>query len=212
MRGEKRATDKTYLPPWSLAMAILKMVLGLSIVVGGFALAIAKDAPQTAKMNALLVYGKGFMFGVTEPDGWLGDTSDKATGRKVNIVFFPKDKASKSNKVNIRIRVNSKVDENTLEDLNAKIASYQKKFPNVELEDLSVKHPTYNTFPKLLFIPASFFQYVAYLNPGPSSHFMFSVVLSKTGSRASEAELKAFEEILTSIRLLSGDGFQVIRE
>ena len=108
MRGEERATDKTYPPPWSLAMALSKMVLGLSIVVGGFALAIAKDAPQTAKMNALLVYGKDFMFGVTEPDGWVGDTSDRATRRQVNIVFLPKDKASRSGNVKVMVRINGK--------------------------------------------------------------------------------------------------------
>jgi hypothetical protein len=211
MRGEERATDKTFLPPWSLAMAFLKMVLGLSIIVGGFAPAIAQDAPQTAKMNALLVYGKDFMFGVTEPDGWVGDTSDKATRRLVNIVFFPKDKTSKANKVKIRIRVNSKVDENTLEVLNADTAGLRKKFSKLELEDLTVEHAGWKTYAKLLFVPGSIYEYVAYLNPGPDSRLMFSVALSKTGSRASDAELKAFAEILESIRLLSSPGFKVIK-
>jgi hypothetical protein len=193
-------------------MRFSKVILGLFVVVVSSAQAMSQRTPQKPEMNALLVYGKDFMFGVTEPDGWVGDTSDRATHRQVNIVFFPKGKASKSKNVDIRIRVNSKVDENTIEDLNADIAGYRKKFPKLMLEDLTVEHPKWKTYPKLLFVPDSFYEYVAYLNPGPESRLMFSVALSKTGSRASEAELKAFEEILESVSLLSSPGFKVIKD
>lgn len=192
-------------------MWLLRVILGSLVIAGTASLGLAQDAPQKPKMNALMVYGKDFMFGVIEPDGWTGDTSDRATGRQVNIVFFPRDKASKSKNVNVRIRVNSKVDENTIEDLNADIAGYRKKFPKLMLEELPVEHPKWKTYSKLLFVPDSFYEYVAYLNPGPQSRLMFSVALSKTGARASEAELKAFEEILRSISLLSSPGFKVIK-
>jgi hypothetical protein len=181
------------------------------LVIAAASHVLAREAPQKEKMNALLVYGKDFLFGVTEPDGWVGDTGGQAARRQVNIVFFPKNKLSKSNKVEIRIRVNSKVDENTIEDLNADIAGYRKKFPNLQLEDLPVEHPKYKTFPKLLFVSGSFYEYVTYLNPGPESRLMFSIALSKTGSRASDAELRAFEEILKSLSLLSAPGFKVIK-
>ncbi|HVP90262.1 MAG TPA: hypothetical protein VMS75_03490 [Terriglobales bacterium] len=193
-------------------MRFSKAVLGLSIVAVTSLSATSRSTPQKPRMNALLVYGNDFMFGVTEPDGWIGDTSDKATRRKVNIVFFPADKASRANNVNIRIRVNSKLDENTIEDLNADIGGYRKEFPRLMLADFTVEHPKYKTYPKLLYVPDSFYEYVVYLNPGPDARLMFSVAMSKKGSPASEVEFKAFREVLASISLLSAPGFKVIKD
>ena len=192
-------------------MRMMEALLGLLVIMQMSAPAVVHDAPQKAKMNALLVYGNGFMFGVTEPDGWVGDTSDKATRRVVNIIFFPKDKASKSQGVKVMIRISPKVDENTADALLADIAGYKRKFPSLEQEDLSLQHPEYKTIAKLIFTRDSLYEYIAYLNPGPGTQFVFSVVLYKTRSRASKPELQAFEEVLKSVRLLSAPGFKVIK-
>ena len=41
-------------------------------------------------MDRLLVYGDGFMFGVKEPEGWLGDT-ERASAFKMNILIYPRE-------------------------------------------------------------------------------------------------------------------------
>ena len=191
-------------------MRLNRVVLGILLIAAAHIL--AREAPHYEKMNALLVYGKDFLFGVTEPDGWVGDTSDKATRRVVNIIFFPKDKASKSQGVKVMIRISPKVDENTAGALIADISGYKRKFPNLEQEDLSLQHPEYKTFAKLIFTRDSLYEYIAYLNSGPGTQFVFSVVLYKTRSRASEGELQAFKEVLKSVRLLSAPGFKVIKD
>ena len=83
------------------------------------------------KPNNLLVFGHGFAFGVEEPEGWHGDTDEIAKKYQVNVVFQSPNEPAK-NDVTIRVRVNNKVDENTIEDLNYDMDGYKKNFSNVQ--------------------------------------------------------------------------------
>lgn len=150
---------------------------------------------------ALLVYGEGFVFGVSEPLGWKGDT-EKAGGFHVNIVFFPSSPESRNADVTIRVRLNRKVDENTAADLQYDMDEYKQNYPKVQFSDLSFKHPSYPVFEKVFFVPKSFFEYVAYLNPGAGVKFTLSAAMSVRGRAASEAELSAFESVVASLKLL----------
>jgi len=159
-------------------------------------------AQSSQKLNNLLVYGDGFAFGVKEPDGWQGDTGEIAARYHVNVVFQSPDEPPQSD-VTIRVRINKKVDENTIEDLNYDMDGYKQKFPNVQFGDLNLAHAEYKTFAKIFFIPNQFYEYVAYLNPGPGKRFILSVAMSKKGAPTTESELKAYETVLKSIAWLS---------
>jgi len=150
-------------------------------------------------MDRLIVYGNGFSFGVKEPAGWVAETAEVARQLQVNVVFFPADVGPKPGAVNIRVRVNKKVDEHTEEDLKYDLAQYRKEFPNAQFVDLQTNHREYRTFSKLVYETDRFYEYVAYVNPGTMSPFVFSVGMSNRHNPASDSELKAFETVLQSL-------------
>jgi hypothetical protein len=153
--------------------------------------------------SALLISGDGFSFMVQEPPGWTGDT-DRVRRYGVSVVFFPQLAASKAADVTIRVRVDEKTRENLAEDLTADLNGLRQQYPEIQSSELAVKHPAYATFPRLFYKPGSFFEYVAYLNPGPQYPFSVAVAMSKAKSAASPGELAAFESVLKSISVLSG--------
>jgi hypothetical protein len=155
-------------------------------------------AQLSSKRNRLIVYGDRFAFGVKEPDGWHGDTDAIARKYHVNVVFSPAG-GSGINEVTVRVRVNRKVDENTVEDLNYDMDGYRKDFPTAQFQDLNVAHAEYKTFAKLVFVPKQFYEYVAYLNPGPGPPFILSVAMSTYKTPATGDELNAYESILKSL-------------
>lgn len=139
-----------------------------------------------------------------EPTGWQGDTGAVADRYHVNIVFQPASAESQKDDVTIRVRVGGKQDENTVEDLKYDLAGYKRQFPGAQFSPLTVEHPDYRTFASLVYVPKKFYEYVAYLNPGPGTKFILSVAMSKKESPADPAELQAFEAILKSLVWLSG--------
>jgi hypothetical protein len=163
----------------------------------------AAQKPTEPEASALLISGDGFSFMVQEPPGWTGDT-DRARTYGVSVVFFPSAAASKAADVTIRIRVDDKTQENQAEDLKADLNGLRQRYPEIKSGDLDVKHPAYATFPKLFYMPGSFFEYVAYLNPGPQFPFSVAVAMSKAKSAASPGELAAFASVLKSVNVLSG--------
>jgi hypothetical protein len=163
--------------------------------------AMADPPSHPSEKSALLVYGEGFVFGVNEPIRWQGDTS-KAAKYHVNIVVFPSDRQSRKADVTIRVRLNQKVDEDTAGDLEYDMSGYKKEYPGVQFDELAVAHPSYAVFPKLFFVPAMFYEYVVYLNPGTGVPFTLSATLSVQGRPASVSELADFRSVVASLRLL----------
>ena len=161
--------------------------------------------PQTlptssnGKQDRLIVYGKDFSFGVKEPENWTADTEELARKFHVNVVFTKKKGDGDDKSVTIRVRVNEKVDENTVEDLNYDMEQYKKEFPNAQFGALKEVHPEYKTLAKQVYVPGQFYEYVTYVNPGPESRFTFSVALSKDGAAASPGQLNAYDEVLRSL-------------
>ena len=176
------------------------------LICGAFAVAlltgVSGKAQTPPKLNNLIIYGDGFAFGVKEPDGWHGDTDKIASKYHVNVVFLPQEKSVKDD-VTIRVRVNHKVDENTIEDLNYDMKGYTRDYPASQFSDLNLAHAEYKTFARTLFVPNLFYEYVAYVNPGSGKPNVFSVAMSKRTEPATEAELKAYEAILKSLVWLS---------
>jgi len=181
-------------------MKILQVLFAVGIA-ALLCLGSSRAAGSEEKLKSLLVYGNDFAFGVDEPDGWHGDT-EAAERYSANIVFFPGSETSKAADVTIRVRVNDKVDENLAADLEADMQSYKKEVPGVAFGELDVKHPKYATFPKVFSKPGEFFEYIAYLNPGPEYPFHLSVAMSKKKTAATAEELAAYRKVLESLQLI----------
>jgi len=155
---------------------------------------------STAFSDGLIVYGDNFSFTVIEPTNWIGDTSNAAK-MHANIIFY--EKQPSENAAIIRVRVNSKVDENTKEDLLHDMRQYRAKYPKVVFEDVPVTHPQYSIFPKLFYIPDDFYEYVAYINPGADVDKMFSVSMSIQKRRATKDDFGAYKKVIESLLFLT---------
>jgi len=124
------------------------------------------------KHDRLLVFGDDFMFSVKEPPGWNGDTTN-AEKFQSNVVLHETGQPADSFSGLIRIRVNTKVDENTSTDLQEDMHQYRAQYPKVQFKDLSVKHPQYTCLSKVFYVPGQFYEYVAYVNPGLKKPLVF---------------------------------------
>lgn len=185
---------------WRIRMRF-KVVCGAMLM--AFLIGARLKAQLEPKPANLIVYGKGFAFGVKEPVGWRGDTGDLANKHQVNIIFSPSQDDSLRHEVTIRVRVNKKQDENTIEDLNYDLEQYRKKYPLIHFSDFKIAHSEYKTFAKSAFLPGQFYEYVAYLNPGEGKPYIFSVAMSRKSTPATDPELKAFESVLESVQWLT---------
>jgi hypothetical protein len=153
------------------------------------------------KLDQLLVYGDDFMFSVKEPHGWSGDTTT-AGKFESNVILHEAGQPAGSILGLIRIRVNTKVDENTSADLEEDQRSYKAQYPKVQFKDISVRHSKYLCLAKVFYIPGEFYEYVAYVNPGRTKPFLFSVSMNTQKSEASPKELEAFKSAVQSLTLL----------
>jgi hypothetical protein len=153
------------------------------------------------KLDQLLVYGENFVFGVKEPVGWKGDTSN-AEKFQSNVVLHESGQPLDSTSGLIRIRLDQKVDENTRADLEADMREYKAQYPRVQFKDIPAKHPDYLCLAKVFYVPGKFYEYVAYVNPGPQKPVLFSVSMNIQKSEASAKELDAFESAIWSLTLL----------
>ena len=129
------------------------------------------------KLDQLLVYGDGFIFGVKEPLGWKGDIAS-AGNLQSNVILHEGGQPPESSQGLIRIRVNDKVDENTEADLDEDMRGYRAQHPKIQFKDLTVKNPEYPCLAKVFYVPGEFYEYVAYVNPGAGKPFLFSVAMN----------------------------------
>ena len=179
-----------------------KILIGISIFfifITTFAV-----ANEKAPLDSLMVYGEGFAFGVKEPKGWVGDIQNSSKFH-ANIIFYKKSKTAENAKALIRILVAGKADENTKADLEYDMEGYKSKYSKVKFKDIDISHPTYKTFPKLFFVPNTFFEYVVYINPGKGIPQLYSVSMNKQKEEATKEELEAFRNIVSSILMISKD-------
>jgi hypothetical protein len=162
---------------------------------------VAGDKPA---LDSLIVYGEGFAFGVKEPPGWVGDCQNSHRFG-ANIIFYRKSETAENAKALIRILVADKTDENTKADLEYDMENYKAKYRNVKFKDIHASHPKYKTFPKLFFVPDTFFEYVVYINPGEGIPQLYSVSMNKQKKEATNEELEVFKSIIRSIVMISKD-------
>lgn len=96
------------------------------------------------KLDRLLVYGDGFVFGVKEPEGWKADINNAAK-LGANILFYHSNESFSNYGTLIYIRINKKVDENVGEDLKYDMKQSSDKNPKIQFSDISVSHASFYT-------------------------------------------------------------------
>jgi hypothetical protein len=190
----------------------VKLARAVSVVIVTIAASFAfgqtvgtKNSSADADMHGLIIYGENFAFLASEPDNWDTDTGQVAREYSVNAIFFPRAQASRTLHVTIRVRLNRKTTEDPNADMNSDMTQYKKEYPSTRFADLNLKHPDYRISTKLFYTEKEFYEYVAYLNPGPQFKFIFSVVLSKERVPAANDELDAFAHVLQSLRFVTED-------
>jgi hypothetical protein len=184
--GDGRRAAATILALWSLAGAA-------AAEVG------PRAAARAPERQPLVVHlREGVSLAAAEPDGWRGD-ADAARHHGVHLIFFPQAPAARTARATIRVRVNPKSDEDTSGDLAAELDGYRGIYPELLAAELSAHHGTYDTVAAVLFRPGLFYEYIAYLNPGPRVPWSVTVALSKPRVPATSSELAAFEAVVRSI-------------
>jgi hypothetical protein len=180
----------------SLATALLLMVTV-------FATTLLPPPSVSAPSGGLIVYGKGFAFSVEEPEEWRGDTQSAARWG-ANIIFYKQgDWPSSPGTAVIRIGVFDKADEDTSKDLEADMNEYRRKYPGVAFKDIDGIKARYKAWPKLFYVPKSFYEYVTYLNPGSKRRQLVSVSMNKTGTSSTADEMHAYQAVIQSFELMN---------
>ena len=156
---------------------------------------------MSPRPGGLLVYGADFVFAVTEPQGWTGDTSN-AEKWGCNALFYPKGEVPE-NATLIRVNVARKSGDDVSEALKVDMERYKGRYPEVQFKNIDVAHADYRSFAKLFLSPGQFSEYVAYLDPGAKTRHLLSVAMSKSRAEANSAEMKAYRAVIRSVVLLS---------
>lgn len=155
------------------------------------------------RLDTLMVFGQGFMFGVKEPIGWIGNTEDAAEYGG-NVVFYKNVETLANHTSIIIVRVNDKTDEHTENDLKYDMEQSKTVIPNITFKDFKVTHPIYKCYPKIFIVEKKYTEYVVYINPGKdNSKIMFSVTLHVEKRAANKEELDAYQKIVGSIRIMN---------
>lgn len=160
--------------------------------------------PANAKgaMDTLLVDGEGFLFGVKEPAGWTGDTTNAAK-LSCNVAFYRKGQSFERAPVVIRVTIFEKTDEDISRDMKSDMDGYRDRYPGVLFRNMQAFHKRYRVLSKLFYISGDFFEYVTYLNPGPKWHHSFSASMYTGKKSASQSDLSAFKEVIGSLTMLA---------
>jgi len=158
---------------------------------------------DSTKMDVLMIYGDSYIFSVKEPNGWIGDVKI-AEKYYSSILFYQNKKDIKKGGTIIQVYNFKKKDEQTENDLIYDIDSYKKDYQNLIEKDLLVTHKDYKCFSKLIFLKDNFYQYIVYINPGPEYKSGISVSMNISKRPATESELSAFNEIISSLVMLKG--------
>ncbi len=170
------------------------MILGaLTMPAGG--------ATEEKKPGPLVVYGDNFMFVIQEPEGWTADI-ENAPKLSAGVVLYREGETFEKHGVLIAIRVAKKVDENTADDLAHDMKEFRNLYPDVQFKALKAPNPSYASHAKVFAISKSRYDYVAYLNPGPVTPFLFSVTMYTGKNQAGNKELKAYKDVIKSLEFI----------
>ncbi len=152
----------------------------------------------------LVVFSDDLMFSVKEPAGWIGDI-EKAPHVQAAVAFYREGESFDESSALIAVRVSTKVDENTKEDLAHDMQGFRESYPDAVFRDLTVKHASYKSFSKVFEIPDRRHEYVTFLNPGRKVPYLFTVVLNTGQREAEDDELQAYREVVRTLEYIPQD-------
>jgi len=164
----------------------------------------AGAAEEKRTPGPLVVYGDDFMFAIKEPEGWTADI-ENAPKLSAGVVLYRTAETFEKHGVLIAIRVAKKVDEKTADDLAHDMGEFRNLYPDAQFKDLKAPHPSYKSHAKLFAIPKSRYDYVAYLNPGPVTPYLFSVTMYTGKKQAGSKELKVYKDVIKSLEFIPQD-------
>jgi hypothetical protein len=171
----------------------------LALVLWAGFLGPVSNAAGEPKRHVLDVDVDGFAFEVREPPGWFVD-STIASEFGASVILYPitRDPHSPGTPV-IRVVVAKKTNEDIGADLKHTMDYYRSRYRNIEFRDSAASHPRYRAYAKRFCLPRKFCEYVTYLNPGPASGFLLSVVLTRPKHAANSIELAAYKRVIASL-------------
>jgi hypothetical protein len=175
-----------------------RLLISMSVA----ALLLVLILPAQEKLNSLIVMFTGGTFGVREPSGWTGDTTN-AGEVSANVIFFPKSEGWPKTRAFIYVQVSDQKGEDLPADLASDKANYKKRYPKIVFKDISVAHSKYSTIASGFFLPGEFTEYVVYISPGKTKRVKFAAILNVTGREATDQELAALREVVSSLVLLA---------
>jgi hypothetical protein len=196
----------------------MKQFMLLLIILGSLAMRVGaaedrKSGPLTVPAGAaeekrtpgpLVVYGDDFMFAIHEPEGWTADI-ENAPKLSAGVVLYREGETFEKHGVLIAIRVAKKVDENTADDLAHDMKEFRNLYPDVQFKPLKAPNPRYASHAKVFAISKSRYDYVAYLNPGPGTPYLFSVTMYTGKKQAGKKELKTYKDVIRSLEFVPQD-------
>jgi len=172
----------------------------LAILLSAVALGPVPTATGEPRRHVLEVRGDGFSFEVREPSGWFVD-STIAGEFGASVICYPvnRDPHLPGTPL-IRVVVEKKSGEGMAANVEQAMDRDRARYGTVELRDDAASHPRYRAQAKLLCVPGKLCEYVTYLDPGPGSSSILSVILARPGHAATANELAAYRRVVASLR------------
>ncbi len=152
----------------------------------------------------IIVETDEYQYSLLAPQHWASDM-ENAADILCDVAFFPDtfsiESAVESGEPIIQVTAFEKQDENTIEDLNYDLTQYKKEYAGVKFAVLNIKHPSYKTYSKLASEEGVFYQYLTYINAGSNFPNAISVAMNTAEHPATEAQIKAFEAVVASLKM-----------
>jgi hypothetical protein len=156
-----------------------------------------------AEDEVLIIFGKGFMFSVSEPEGWRGHTDD-AYRHRMNAYFcLGKKKINKSPAI-MHITVLEKGGETVQQSLAFDIANYKKKSKKLEFLESPIDALAYEFAAKNFLIEDKTIDYVCFVDPDKNSPLYLVFVLHGPKEESPKYE-KDFLSLVKSFFWMGGD-------
>ena len=141
----------------------------------------------------------GFSYNFDKPNNWVLDSLNSAEYLAHSAIYKNKNDYENGGPL-IQVFAFKKQDENTIEDLKFDVLSYERKYSNLKQKELNIKHSTYGTFCKEVYVEESFYQYIVYLNPGEEFEFGISVALNINETELDNTDFEIFKNLVESVR------------
>ncbi len=160
------------------------------------------SAQQTTER--IVIENDDYQYSLLAPKGWDSDM-ENAADIMCDVAFFPAtfslEGAVESGEPIIQVTAFEKQDENTIQDLNFDLEQYKKEYAGVKFAAIDIQHAFYKTYSKLAFVEGVFYQYLTYINAGSKFSNAISVAMNTAEHPATEAQIKAFEAVVVSLKM-----------